>query len=169
MKTTTHSALAGQSTCPSCKDEFPPKRRDQIYCRPACRKASFQKGDRKKNPKNSTSSLSKKRDNELFFDIALRLAEMFYTMPPRDRLGFINGLVDAARSGNTKLRHVLTNKVLLKPDLQRKRLFYRRCHLSYLTIAQIAVRFCRHFWSAGVKNVVTFKVPEPPTGEYQPS
>lgn len=104
----------------------------------------------------------------IFFDKALRLAELLYTLPVPLRLGFMQDLIAQARAGDKKLRQILTNQYLLRPDHNEKWLFHRKCPASYFTIAQAADRYCRKFWGYGVKDVVYGIATEPPTGEVEP-
>ncbi|MBZ4023462.1 hypothetical protein CKO11_13445 [Rhodobacter sp. TJ_12] len=96
----------------------------------------------------------------------MRLAERLYTLPPSQRLGYMQTLIEEARSGaSPRLRRVLTMPKLLRASREDRHLFWRRSPESYRTIAQAADRYCRKFWGAGVVAVVRGKVPEPPTGE----
>lgn len=154
--------LAG---CHHCKSSFRKRRKDQKYCSDRCRKDHHQKKVRSEVPCNSKNSHRKRRSNLELFDSAKRLAEILYNLPPFERLGFMKELVDQAREGSSKLRGILTNAVLLKPDYHNRRLFYRGQPRVYLTIAQAAEAYCRYFWSASVADVVYGRVSEPPTGE----
>ena len=165
MNTYDNTTSEAVAVCANCHQTFERRRKDQIYCGARCRKASHQKADRKLHPKNSKCSPTTWRKNMEFFDTAARLAEELYSKPPSERLGHMKDLVDRARAGNTKLREILTNPILLKPDRKSKRLFHRRCPVSYYTIAQAADRYCRKFWKSGVVKVVRGIAPEPPTGE----
>ncbi|WP_224503711.1 hypothetical protein [Celeribacter litoreus] len=94
------------------------------------------------------------------------MAERLYTMPPGQRLGYLNDIVDLARSGvSPRTRKVLTMPALLKPDATRRSLFWRNSPKTHLTISQAANRFCWRVWNASVKDVVRGIAPEPPTGE----
>ena len=158
-------SMDGMTICVQCSQIFQKNRRDQKYCRDACRKNAYQTKDRKENPKNSTESPDKRRRNEVLFDTAKRLAEELYGLPPCERLGYIKTVVDVARDGNAKLVRILTNKILLKPDRSKKRLFHRECPATYFTISEAADKYCRKFWDASVYDVVHRKAPEPETGE----
>jgi hypothetical protein len=93
------------------------------------------------------------------------LAAWLYTTPPRDRLGLMSTLIKAAREHDTVLRNILTDPRLLSASpIIDKRLFFRKAPASYRTIAQAADAYCRKFWGHGVKDVVSNKCPEPPTG-----
>jgi hypothetical protein len=149
--------------CLNCNCAFASRRSDQKYCNANCRKAHWQKTIRAIAPINSQSSLSKRRSNLEFFDKSLRLAEELYTLPPQQRLGFMQHLIRDARSGNSQLRNILLNKYLLYAE--ERWLFHRRCPESYRTITQGADIYCRSFWGDSVRNVVMGVAEEPETGE----
>ncbi|WP_073257439.1 hypothetical protein [Shimia gijangensis] len=94
------------------------------------------------------------------------MAETLYTMPPGQRLGYIEEIIQLARSGQCpRIRKILTMPALIRPDPTKKHLFYQG-RKSYCTISQAANRYCRASpWDAGIADVVRGKVPEPPTGE----
>lgn len=152
------------SICPTCNAQFVAGRSNQKYCSGNCRKNRYQKEYRSKNPQNSQHSPTVKRDNMEIIDTAMRLTEMLYTMKPDQRLGFVKEIIDAARSGNARLRKILTNEYLLAAGLDKKRLFWRGCWNSP-NITKVANKYCRKFWNAGVIDVVRGEAPEPPTGE----
>lgn len=160
-------ATTSHKLCSHCSQLFLPNRKDQRFCSSRCRKCESQKKRRLSSPVNSTHSLSKRRDNLVFFDKALRLAEILYSLPVPLRLGFMQDLVIQARSGDKTLRQILSNQYLLRADNTQKWLFHRKCPASYFTIAQAADRYCRKFWGYCVKDVVYGIAPEPPTGEVE--
>ena len=94
------------------------------------------------------------------------MAETLYRMPPDQRLGYIEEIVQLARSGNCpQLRKILTMPALIRPDPEKTHLFFRGSR-TYCTISQAADRYCRFSpWKAGVTDVVRGNVPDPPTGE----
>ena len=145
--------------CPKCNNPVT-GRPNKIYCSSNCRKRANE------FTRNSFCSVTKRRENAEFFDRAKRLAEELYTIPPSKRLGFMKNLIDhARRGGDAQLRDILSNYKLLRPHpLEDRHLFHRRSR-SYLTIAQVASRYCRRFWKADVREVVYNRVPDPPTGE----
>ncbi|WP_416915638.1 MAG: hypothetical protein ACMUJJ_01020 [Roseicyclus sp.] len=125
-----------------------------------------QEKSRSSIPANASNSVTIRRDQAELFDLAMRLAEGLYSLPPVDRLGYLKDVVDVARSGESaKVRKILTFPDLLYPDRNEERLFWRRSPSVYCTISQAADRYCRKFWNAGVVDVVRGLVPEPPTGE----
>ena len=146
------------TNCQHCKNPFR-YRKSKKYCCSNCRVYAC------RPQQNSYSSPAKRHKNLMLYDTAMRLAEMLYTLPPHQRLGFIKTLIDDARAGNTKLREILSNHQLRHPDPIKDRcLFYRRSR-SYCTIAQAAQNYCKRFWCEDVTNVVYGRCPEPPTGE----
>lgn len=151
--------------CPHCSAEFAKRRKDQTYCTATCRKLTFQKKDRAANPQNSQCSQAKKRTNLEHFDTALRLAEMLYSLPLDKQLGFIKEIIDQARSGETKLRSILTNPEILYAPISKEKMFYKRLPEWHMTISQAADAYCWKFWNASVVDVVKGKVKEPETGE----
>jgi len=92
----------GLATCPQCPSSYP-YRKGTTYCRPTCRVYASR-------PKqNSEFSITKARQNALFFDKAKRIGDMLYDLPPFERLGFMKVMIDEARAGNTQLRELLSN------------------------------------------------------------
>ncbi|WP_435669654.1 hypothetical protein [Maritalea sp.] len=152
------------SICPTCEAEFTPRRSNQKYCSENCRKANYQRKDRLTNPKNSWGSPTKRYDNRILFDRTMLMTEKLYSMKPSERLGYIKGLIDEARSGNSDLREILTNKYILGAGPEQMRLFWRQCR-AYPNIVKCANSYCRKFWNAGVIDVVKGIAPEPETGE----
>jgi predicted nucleic acid-binding Zn ribbon protein len=159
------SNIPASITCPHCGDEFP-FRSNKKFCSPSCRKLSAQRDQRKKQPVNATNSPDEKRKQHEVFELAARMAETLYSMPPFQRLGYIEEVVQLARSGNCpRVRQILTMPALIRPNPDKKHLFPRGCR-SYCTISQAADRYCLISpWNSGVAAVVRGKVSEPPTGE----
>lgn len=154
-----------EGTCPHCGGRFP-FRRNKRFCSATCRKLNSQQQARSLRPANASNSRSIRRDQEELFDLAMRMAERLYTMPPGQRLGYVKEVVDLARSGRCpKVRKVLTLPALIRPDKSRKGLFWRRSPATYCTISQAADFYCRKFWGAGVVDVVRGVASEPSTGE----
>lgn len=152
--------------CPECEGEFP-FRSNKRFCSSKCRKAHAQKKDREANPINAANSWAEKREQKEDFDLAMRMAEALYTLPPTDRFGYIEEVIQRARSGKSgRLRRILTNPDLIWPNPAKQYLFFRRAPRSYCTISQAADRYCRHSpWRAGVQEVVRGDAPEPETGQ----
>ncbi len=154
-----------QSKCPECSTAFP-YRSNKRFCSPACRKAESQKRLREANPVNAQNSITTRREQHEVYELADRLAETLYSKPSAERLGYMEELVQLARSGDQpKLRKIMTNPAFIYPDKQDKKLFWQGRPV-YCTIAQAADRYCRNSpWQASVSRVVQGEVPEPPTGE----
>ena len=152
--------------CSRCGAEFP-YRSSKRFCSPPCRKASSQDEARAKAPANAQHSPGVKREQYRTYELAGRLAETLYSLPPFERLGYLENLIQLARSGGCpRLRGILTNPQLIYPDTSKRFLFPRRRPEAYCTIAQAADRYCKWSqWQAGVASVVRGEVPEPDTGE----
>ncbi|WP_147405487.1 hypothetical protein [Cereibacter sphaeroides] len=148
--------------CPNCSEDFERCRKDQRYCSDRCRKNASQRRDRIANPRNSRHSPTKRRENELLFDISLRIAEDIYTLPPDQRFDYVSEIVNTARSGNARLRNILTNRVFRYPDPNKKRLFHRSCPASYFTASEVVEVFSRLVWSSGLTEVVYGEAFGPP-------
>ena len=155
-----------QSTCPECGGIFP-FRSNKRFCSPNCRKAESRKRDRRKSPANAANNPSIRREQHEIYELSIRLAETLYSLPPAARLGYIERIIWLARDGHCpKVRKILTNPAFIRPDYDKKHLFYRRQPFSFCTIAQAANRYCLTSpWNASVAQVVRGEVPEPPTGE----
>ena len=145
--------------CCVCGTTILSQRTTKKYCSVNCR----QKANH--NQQNSASSKTKARTNAEFFDRAKRLTEVLYTLPPEKRLGFMQQLIGEARGENTKLREVLTNQKLLRPNPIEGKHLFNRSDPTYCTIAQAAQYYCKTFWKANVADVVYKRVQEPETGE----
>lgn len=165
MKPPTKQSKSNDASCAHCGKSFRRARRNQVHCSPRCRKAHSQKTRRMENPINSRTSPTKRRREQEFFELSLRIAERLYGLPVGERLGFMQNLIEEARMGNTAMREILSNRYLLKANRSKPYLFHRRCPSAYFTIAQAAERYCRKFWRASVRDVVYGLAPEPPTGE----
>lgn len=163
------SSLPTHTLCPSCGNLFP-YRSNKTFCSANCRKAHSKRAERRSKPVNAANYRSKAEHQYRKFDLAMRMAERLYTMPPGQRLGYIEAIIQLARGGHAPLvRDILTTPQLLRPDPSDRFMFWRRAPKAYLTISQAANRYClRSPWAASVDRVVTGKVPEPPTGEVFP-
>ena len=117
-------------------------------------------------PVNSKNSKCKKREQYELFDTALRLAEILYTLPPSERLGFMERLVLSARSGeHPKLKQILTMPTLLKANCENELLFWRHAPANHRTISQAANNYCKRFWKRNVIFVMNNPDYQPNTGE----
>jgi uncharacterized C2H2 Zn-finger protein len=153
----TDSETIQDPICPRCQTVFK-SRKGKVYCSRKCSSHAA------RLPQNSKDSPSKARKNAEFFDTAKRLSERLYSLPPSERLGFMQGLIEDARGGNTQLREILSNRKLMRPNPITERWMFHRQTWAYLTIAQAANNYCLRFWRTGVANVVYNRVPEPETG-----
>ena len=144
--------------CPQCSSEVT-GRPNKIFCTSNCRK-------RHSEPKrNSYSSPTKRRENQEFFDRALRLGEELYGIPPNQRLGFIKDLIDHARLGeDCQLQDILSNYKLLHPHPYHDTHLFPKHSRSYCTIAQATSNYCKRFWKADVRLVVYNRVGYPYSG-----
>lgn len=152
-------------TCPECEGTFP-YRPNKRFCSERCRKANARKEERRKKPANAANSPEVKRQQKMDYDLAIRLGEALYDLPPDRRLGFIEEKIQTARRcDHPRLRRILTNPAFIRPDPDKKRLFPRRAPGGYCTFPQAANRYCLTSpWQAGVQEVVRGDVPEPATG-----
>ena len=151
--------------CPKCGMAFY-GRSNKKFCSSKCRKLSSQQTVRATTPVNSKNSECKKREQYELFDTALRLAEILYTLPPSERLGFMERLILMARSGeHPKLKQILTMPTLLNANRKRKSLFWRRGPANHRTSSQAANNYCKRFWKRNVIFVVNNTDYEPYTGE----
>lgn len=153
-----------QASCPFCQTPFTRRRRDQKFCSDRCRSRFGQARARAKTPVNSKTSRDKWRRNLELFDRVIVLTELYYKTPVSRRLGLLKGLVEAARSGDTRTRAVLSNPVLVTPrDIHFISILRR--HRFPMTIGKLVDLYCRHVWNASGRDVVSGKAAEPPTGE----
>lgn len=155
-----------QSLCPNCGTLFP-YRSNKTYCSARCRDAAKKRKARRNTPVNAGYSYTKARAQHEKFELAGRMAERLYSMPPRDRLGYLESIIHLARDGHSPMvRDILTTPQLVRPNPQNRYLFYRGRPSVYCTIAQAANRYTVWSpWSSTVDRVVKGLVPEPPTGE----
>ena len=148
-----------EGVCPHCGHTFK-YRTNKKFCSDNCRKRNNE------GTNNSFLRKTKRRDNAMLFDRAMRLAEGLYTLPPIQRLGFVKDLIDVARQGeDAQLRDILSNHRLLHPNPKTETHLFYRGSRNYRTIAQVASNYCKMFWKANVRDVVYNRVQEPPTGE----
>ena len=148
-----------EGVCLHCGHTFK-YRSNKKFCSDNCRKRNNE------GTNNSFLRKTKRRDNAMLFDRAMRLAEGLYTLPPIQRLGFVKDLIDVARQGeDAQLRDILSNYRLLRANPKTETHFFYRGSRDYRTIAQVASNYCKRYWLAEVKDVVYNRVPEPPTGE----
>ena len=151
--------------CPKCGKTFY-GRSNKKFCSSKCRKLSSQQTIRTTTLVNSKNSKCKKREQYELFDTALRLAEILYTLPPSERLGFMEHLILMARSGeHPKLKQILKMPTLLKANSENELLFWRHAAANHRTISQAANNYCKRFWKRNVIFVMNNLDYEPNTGE----
>lgn len=144
------------STCPACDAVFYPKRKDQKYCSPACRKNTYSRKDRKNNRRNSTNSAAKWRENMELFDRHRCLIELVMKQQDQSRKDrIIAQIIDVAEGGHGQLRTILTSKAFRYPDRYRKYLFFR-IHQHCKTIAQMANAYSWKTWGCSLKHSLTY-------------
>ena len=135
-------------------------RRDKKFCSDGCRKRANE------NKQNSYESVEKRNENYRLFDQASRLMEMCVGHPPFERLGFIEELIQIARSGeDNELRVVLANRYLMDGDNDYGNPFSGKRGRSYGSLAAMTKKYAQRYCSASIWEVVFCKVNEPPTGE----
>ncbi len=160
------SLLPSHTLCLACGSLFK-FRKSKKYCSARCRKAESKRRERQHTPSNAKSSYDKARQQEEKFELALRMSERLYTLPPEERLGYIERIIQLARNGDSPIiRDILTTPKLLKPNPEERWLFYRKRPSVYCTIAQAANRYTLSSpWRSSVDRVVKGLVPDPATGE----
>jgi hypothetical protein len=120
---------AGFTVCPGCNQEFP-YRRNKRVCSVRCRNKV------NRTTQNGTESVTKRRHLIHRNDTAMVLAQRLYSLPPGERLGYVQELVQRAREGDTWLREVLSNHRLIKPNPIHDRHLFHRYSTEYCTISQ---------------------------------
>ncbi len=160
------SLLPSHTLCLACGSLFK-FRKSKKHCSARCRKAESKRRERQQTPSNAKSSYDKARHQEEKFELALRMSERLYTLPPEERLGYIERIIQLARNGASPIiRDILTTPKLLKPNPEERWLFYRKRPRAYCTIAQAANRYTLNSpWRSSVDRVVKGLVPDPATGE----
>lgn len=144
--------------CEHCGAAYEARRSTKRFCSDTCRVYA------NRPLQNAYNSPTKRRKDAEFFDAALRIGEALYALPLDQQLGYMQNLITQARNGDSKLRQILTNHKLLKPNPVRELWLFPYGTPMYCTIAQAAKRYCWKFWEADVSDVVYCRVAEPPTG-----
>lgn len=145
-------------TCYQCGVVFHAQRKTAKFCDPVCRKAAHEvtrRGIRKRDSQNRRTSPEQARREDRFFEAHMRMCETYYCLPPMERPAYLFGLITQARQGNSQIKRILTNHLLLRPSgqLQRRVIFWRAAS-NYPTIAQEANTFCKWHFGAGIKLVI---------------
>jgi len=133
-------------------------RSDKKFCSPNCRKR-FSEGTQ-----NSFESREKKKRNYVLFDSAARLAKIYVQYSPFERLGLIQSYILMAREGNTKMREILSNHYLMKPDNDYGNPYKGSRGRSFGSLAAACERYCRYYWNASAADVVYNRADEPDDG-----
>ena len=136
--------------CHQCGEAFTAVRSDAKFCATKCRMAASRKAN-PEPPENRTTSHSKRRREDELLDLHMLLCENYYGMKPADRPEYLEGLIDRAAGGDTKVRQVLTNVYLLRAS-QPKRSTNYRASRAYPTLAQEAHRFTSATWGVSIKD-----------------
>ena len=132
-------------------------RRDKKFCSDGCRNRANE------NKQNSYESVEKRNKNYRLFVRASRLMAMCVDHPPFERLGFIEKLIQIARSGeDNELRAVLSNRYLMDGSNDYGNPFLGKRGRSYGSLAAMAERYAQWYWKASIWEVVYCKVNEPP-------
>ena len=102
-----------RKVCQHCEAFFN-GRRNQTYCTANCRKRY---SEAVQNPLNSRE---KKNSNMRLIHSESRIAELYFTGSPFERLGIMRGYIALAKQVNGKMREILFNKFLLSQGLTAK-------------------------------------------------
>ncbi|PUB11322.1 hypothetical protein [Yoonia sediminilitoris] len=146
--------MTKSTTCIKCGASFCAQRSTAKYCNPTCRKAMSRGGI----PENRRTSPSQRRREDEFFDLHMRLCETYYGMPPADRPAYSMALIDRARAGESKIKRVLTNPLLLNAS-ESSRVYNWRSSRAYPTIAQEAAKFSQDKWGVSIGHAVSGQTP----------
>lgn len=144
-------------TCRQCGQGFEAVRRDARFCGPTCRSSKHRRNN-SEPPMNRTTSPSKRRREDEVFDLHDILCETYYGMHPGARAHYLETLIDRAIEGDTRIKAVLSNPVLVKShtgkggELQ-KRYHFRRCY-AYPTIPFEAHRFTMSAWGVSLLDAL---------------
>lgn len=138
------------ATCIQCGASFCAQRSTAKYCNTTCRKAASRGGV----PENRTTSPVQRRREDEFFDLHMRLCETYYGMPPAERPVYLEGLIDRARFGDSRIKRILTNLYLLKASTS-SHVFNLRSSKRYPTIAKEAAAFTKDNWGVSIRDAVS--------------
>ncbi|MCR9156646.1 MAG: hypothetical protein NXH80_05325 [Rhodobacteraceae bacterium] len=156
-----------KSVCPNCGDLFE-YRSNKKYCKPKCRKAHSKLVLREEQCRTKNNMLpSEVRQNVELWHLNAVLSEKVYTMPPQERMGYVEDILQVAlHSKGGLLRALLQNKKYQYPNRNQEKLFFRNSPKSYKTFPQL----CNHYllnspWNCYLQEFLKGNVPEPSTGE----
>lgn len=119
--------------CPHCTLPFTPTRNTQKFCSTACK-------DRSYNAERSDEANA--QDNRAAFATSRDFAFSYYTMHHDLREQYILDIIAGGLGDNNRIVRALTAPQLIRPDLERTRLFFNRCPQVYKTIAEIVNSYC---------------------------
>ena len=146
-----------RKVCQHCEAFFN-GRRNQIYCSANCRKRYSEPAQ------NSLNSREKKNRNMRLIDSASRIAELYFTRPPFERLGMMRGYIALAKQGNGKMREILSNEYLLDRKNNYGNPFKGKRGKSFGSLAQACEEYCQYYWNASAREVVYNIAADPDDG-----
>ena len=126
------------SKCIQCGVELK-YRKNKTFCGDTCRKASKRAEDKKSTSPKSRATLDR---YARIMDMAKRCADEYYTKPFDQREAYIIHVIACAHN-STHTRDMLTSPNLVSPDKERLGLFRNGDSFNYLTISEIANRYCK--------------------------
>lgn len=158
--------MSAQALCPQCGDLFP-SRSNKKFCTQKCRKAHHRLVMRKETPEAKNNMLpSEQRRNLELRHLNLVLSEKVYRMAPNQRLGYVESVLQIARSeSGGLLRFLLQNTKYQYPNPHDRGLFFMSAPKAYKTFPQL----CNHYllnspWNCYLTDFLK-GVPDPSTGE----
>lgn len=145
----------GTLLCPACQSAFQPRRRDQRFCSPGCRKTAHSRKERNTSPHNSQFSPTKWRENLELFDRNRRLVELYAKKPNHEaRTKLLEEIISVAESGHGQLRSLLTNKKFIFPD-KRQPLLFCPGYERFGTISQLCNRYSWTTWGCSIVDALS--------------
>lgn len=155
-----------EALCPHCGELFQ-FRSNKTFCSQKCRKAHHKMVMRNDTKATKNNMLpSEQRQNLELRHLNLVLSEKVYTMPPSERMGYVEGVLQVARhSEGGLLSALLANKKYQYPDPTDLLMFFRCAPKAYKTFPQL----CNHYllnspWHCYLEHFLK-GVPDPSTGE----
>lgn len=149
--------MQSSRTCRHCKTPIS-GRPNKVFCSANCRKRHSE------GTQNSFESREKKKRNYILFDSAAFLAKNYFQQSPFERLGLMQNYISMAREGNTKMREILSNYYLMKPDNDYGNPYKGKRGQSFGSLAAACERYCRYYWNASASDVVYNRATEPDDG-----
>ena len=117
--------------CPTCTEEFAPRRKNQKFCSRPCQKNSSREG----------RTAEYKSRSARHYDRAANLAATLYSCPPSERLGLMKDILTRSET-DAALRNILTDLKLLKEPLRAD---------DRKNIAQAASAYTVKFFGVGIQ------------------